>query len=620
MRYDLLNDDLLDICRNAEVSDLEYLAQDIREFLIDKVSKTGGHLASNLGIVELSIALMRVFDSPRDKIIYDVGHQSYVHKILTGRAAGFDTLRKYKGMSGFPKSRESEHDAYETGHSSTSVSAAYGMAVARDLAGEDYKVTAVIGDGSFTNGIVYEALNNIGDSKTDVNIILNDNGMSISHNVGAMHRYLNRIRSSKKYDEAKLSVKSALSNVPVIGRPLSRSIKNSKEKIKYSVLTDEAHIIESLGVKYFGPVDGYDIQELTDIIKAASEYKGPTLIHVITLKGKGYDWAEKYPRKFHGISAFDPETGEVISKGSAPSFSKVFGETLTSLASKDESVVAIAAAMGTATGLIPFYDAHEERYFDVGIAEEHAVVFAAGLAKQGFKPYVAIYSSFLQRAFDFIIEDVALQDLHVVFAIDRAGLVGADGETHHGIFDLSYMNMVPGMTILAPADGNQLSEMLEFAKDMSGPVAIRYPRGSSEGEHLRLPRFRGSNNILSEGRDVQILAVGAMLDEAIAAAEILRENGISAGVTNVAVVKPLDTSWSSIGAGLVATLEDNVISGGFGEAFTSAYKDSPFDIISIAIPDEFIEHGDIPSLRKECGIDAASAAERIMERLGRSTK
>jgi len=620
MRYDLLNDDLLDICRNAEVSDLEYLAQDIREFLIDKVSKTGGHLASNLGIVELSIALMRVFDSPRDKIIYDVGHQSYVHKILTCRAAGFDTLRKYKGMSGFPKSRESEHDAYETGHSSTSVSAAYGMAVARDLAGEDYKVTAVIGDGSFTNGIVYEALNNIGDSKTDVNIILNDNGMSISHNVGAMHRYLNRIRSSKKYDEAKLSVKSALSNVPVIGRPLSRSIKNSKEKIKYSVLTDEAHIIESLGVKYFGPVDGYDIQGLTDIIKAASEYKGPTLIHVITLKGKGYDWAEKYPRKFHGISAFDPETGEVISKGSAPSFSKVFGETLTSLASKDESVVAIAAAMGTATGLIPFYEAHEERYFDVGIAEEHAVVFAAGLAKQGFKPYVAIYSSFLQRAFDFIIEDVALQDLHVVFAIDRAGLVGADGETHHGIFDLSYMNMVPGMTILAPADGNQLSEMLEFAKDMSGPVAIRYPRGSSEGEHLRLPRFRGSNNILSEGRDVQILAVGAMLDEAIAAAEILRENGISAGVTNVAVVKPLDTSWSSIGAGLVATLEDNVISGGFGEAFTSAYKDSPFDIISIAIPDEFIEHGDIPSLRKECGIDAASAAERIMERLGRSTK
>ena len=615
MRYDLYKDDLLNICKNADVKDLEDLAYDIREFLIDKVSKTGGHIASNLGIVELTIALMRVFDSPRDKIIYDVGHQSYVHKILTGRAAGFDTLRKYKGMSGFPKSRESVHDAYETGHSSTSVSAACGMAVARDLAGDDYKVTAVRGDGSFTNGIVYEALNNIGDRQTDVNIILNDNGMSISHNVGAMHKYLNRIRSSRRYDEAKVSVKSALSNVPVIGRPLSNSIRNSKEKLKFSMLNEEAHIIESLGIKYFGPVDGYDIQEMTDIIRAASEYKGPTLIHVITLKGKGYDWAEKYPRKFHGISAFDPETGEVISKGSAPSFSQVFGETLTELANKDDSIVAIAAAMGTATGLIPFYEAHEERYFDVGIAEEHAVVFAAGLAKQGFKPYVAIYSSFLQRAFDFIMEDVALQDLHVVFAIDRSGLVGADGETHHGIFDISYMNMVPGMTILAPADGNQLSEMLAFAGEMSGPVAIRYPRGSSAGDHLRLARFKGSNTVISEGSDVQILAVGSMLDEALEAADILKKNGISVGVTNVAVVKPLDTSWAALGTKLAVTLEDNVISGGFGEAFTSSFRDAPFDILNIAIPDEFIEHGDIPSLRKECRIDAASSAERIMARL-----
>ena len=615
MKHDLLHDDLLNICRTADVKELEELASEIREFLVDKVSKTGGHIASNLGIVELSIALMRVFDSPRDKIIYDVGHQSYVHKILTGRAAGFDTLRQYKGMSGFPKSRESAHDAYDTGHSSTSVSAACGMAVARDLAGDDYKVTAVIGDGSFTNGIVYEALNNIGDRQTDVNIILNDNGMSISHNVGAMHKYLNRIRSSRKYDEAKVSVKSALSNVPVIGRPLSNSLRNQKEKIKYSMLNEEAHIIESLGIKYFGPVDGYDIQEMTDIIKAASEYKGPTLIHVITLKGKGYDWAEKYPRKFHGIGAFDPETGEVISKGSAPSFSKVFGDTLTGLAGKDEKVVAIAAAMGTATGLIPFYEAHEERYFDVGIAEEHAVVFAAGLAKQGYKPYVAIYSSFLQRAFDFIIQDVALQDLHVVFAIDRAGLVGADGETHHGIFDLSYMNMVPGMTVLAPADGNQLSEMLAFAKDMTGPVAIRYPRGSSEGTHLRLARFKGSNTVISEGADVRILAVGAMLDEALAAAEILKSKGFSVGVTNVAVVKPLDTSWESLDTKLVATVEDNVLNGGFGEVFTAAYNEAAYDILNIAIPDEFIEHGDIPSLRKECGIDAESIADKIASRL-----
>ena len=386
MKYDLYKDDLLNICRTASVPDLNVLAQEIREFMIDKVSKTGGHIASNLGIVELTIALMRVFDSPRDKIIYDVGHQSYVHKILTGRAAGFDTLRQYKGMSGFPKSRESEHDVYDTGHSSTSVSAAYGMAVARDLSGDDYQVTAVIGDGSFTNGIVYEALNNIGDHQTNINIILNDNGMSISHNVGAMHKYLNKIRVSKRYDEAKSSVKSVLNNVPVIGGALSRGLRSSKEKIKYSVLTDEAHIMESLGIKYFGPVDGYDIQDLTDIIRAASEYDGPTLIHVITTKGKGYGYAEKYPRKFHGIGPFDPATGEAIGKSGAPSFSKVFGEKITELANKDDKVVAIAAAMGTATGLLPFYEAHEDRYFDVGIAEEHAVVFAAGLAKQGYKP------------------------------------------------------------------------------------------------------------------------------------------------------------------------------------------------------------------------------------------
>jgi len=615
MKYDLYKDDLLNICRTASVPDLNVLAQEIREFMIDKVSKTGGHIASNLGIVELTIALMRVFDSPRDKIIYDVGHQSYVHKILTGRAAGFDTLRQYKGMSGFPKSRESEHDVYDTGHSSTSVSAAYGMAVARDLSGDDYQVTAVIGDGSFTNGIVYEALNNIGDHQTNINIILNDNGMSISHNVGAMHKYLNKIRVSKRYDEAKSSVKSVLNNVPVIGGALSRGLRSSKEKIKYSVLTDEAHIMESLGIKYFGPVDGYDIQDLTDIIRAASEYDGPTLIHVITTKGKGYGYAEKYPRKFHGIGPFDPATGEAIGKSGAPSFSKVFGEKITELANKDDKVVAIAAAMGTATGLLPFYEAHEDRYFDVGIAEEHAVVFAAGLAKQGYKPYVAIYSSFLQRAFDFIMQDVALQDLHVVFAVDRAGLVGADGETHHGIFDLSYMNMVPGMTVLAPADGNQLSEMLEFAKDMDGPVAIRYPRGSSEGDHLRLSRFKGSNTVISEGEDVQILAAGAMLDEALKAADLLKQKGFSAGVTNVAVVRPLDTSWADLRAKLAVTLEDNVISGGFGESFTSAFRDHGYDILNIAIPDEFIEQGDIPSLRKECGIDAASVAEAVIARL-----
>ena len=614
MKFDLYNDNLIEVCKTASYSELNDLSQQIRDFLIEKVSKTGGHIASNLGIVELSIALMRVFDSPRDKIIYDVGHQSYVHKILTGRAKGFDTLRQYKGMSGFPKCRESVHDHYETGHSSTSVSAAYGMATARDLAGDDYHVTAVIGDGSFTSGIVYEALNNIGANKTDINIILNDNGMSIAHNVGALHKYLNNIRASKKYDEAKTSVKSALSNVPVIGETLSKGIRGSKEYIKHSVLGEEGNLIESLGIKYFGPVDGYDIRELEKIIRSASEYAGPTLIHVITTKGKGYEWAEKYPRKFHGIGAFDTVTGETLAKSSV-SYSKVFGDTLTNLASKDDKVVAVVAAMGTATGLLPFYEAHEERYFDVGIAEEHAVVFAAGLARAGYKPFVAIYSSFLQRAFDYIIEDVALQGLHVVFCIDRSGLVGADGETHHGSFDLSYMSMIPGMTILAPADGNQLEEMVQFANEMDGPVAIRYPRGSSQADHLRLARFKGSNTVISSGKDVTILAVGAMLDEALKAADILKEKGISAGVTNIAVVKPVDTSLGDLDTKLVVTLEDNVLSGGFGEAFTAMYRAADFDILSVGLPDSFVEHGDIPSLRKECGIDAQSVAEKIMERL-----
>ena len=616
MKFDLYNDNLIEVCKTASYSELGDLSQQIRDFLVEKVSKTGGHIASNLGIVELSIALMRVFDSPRDKIIYDVGHQSYVHKILTGRAKGFDTLRQYKGMSGFPKCRESVHDHYETGHSSTSVSAAYGMATARDLAGDDYHVTAVIGDGSFTSGIVYEALYNIGANKTDINIILNDNGMSIAHNVGALHKYLNNIRASKKYDEAKSSVKSALSNVPVIGETLSKGIRGSKEYIKHSVLGEEGNLIESLGIKYFGPVDGYDIREMEKIIRSASEYAGPTLIHVITTKGKGYEWAEKYPRKFHGIGAFDTVTGETLSKGGV-SYSKVFGDTLTNLASKDDKIVAVVAAMGTATGLLPFYEAHEDRYFDVGIAEEHAVVFAAGLARAGYKPFVAIYSSFLQRAFDYIIEDVALQGLHVVFCIDRSGLVGADGETHHGAFDLSYMSMIPGMTVLAPADGNQLEEMVQFANEMDGPVAIRYPRGSSQADHLRLARFKGANTVISTGTDVRILAVGAMLDEALKAADILKEKGISAGVTNIAVVKPVDTSIGDMDTKLVVTLEDNVLSGGFGEAFTALYKDADFDILSIGLPDSFVEHGDIPSLRKECGIDAESVAEKILERLGK---
>ncbi|HHW95226.1 MAG TPA: 1-deoxy-D-xylulose-5-phosphate synthase [Mogibacterium sp.] len=612
MKYDLEKDNLLEVCKTADIRELNDLCSDIREFLLDKISVTGGHLASNLGIVELSVALMRAFDSPKDKIIYDVGHQSYVHKILTGRANRFDTLRQYKGLSGFPKSRESEHDVYETGHSSTSISAACGMATARDISGEDYNVVAVIGDGSLTSGIVYEALNDIGARKLKLTIVLNDNGMSIAHNVGVMSKYLNKIRSSDKYDSAKVSVKSALGNIPIIGYPLQRKLTNSKEKLKFSFLSEEGHLIEALGVKYFGPVDGYNIKDMQDIFIAASKYDGPTLIHVITKKGKGYEYSEKYPRKFHGIGPFDIETGEEKTKSTSKSYSQVFGEKIASLADSDDKIVAITAAMGTATGLTPFWERHEDRYFDVGIAEEHAVVFAAGLAKSGLKPVVAIYSSFLQRSFDYLIEDVALQNLHVVFAIDRAGLVGADGETHHGQFDLSYLNMIPGITILTPADGNQLEEMLDFAIDMDCPVAIRYPRGSSETNHLRIKPFKGFNNVLSEGNDINILAVGSMLDEAIKTAEILREKGYDVGVTNVCVVKPMDSKWSNINSKLVVTMEDNVLSGGFGESFRSANDNVDYDIINIGIPDKFVEHGSVSELRSECNMDAESVSERII--------
>ncbi|MCF0141651.1 MAG: 1-deoxy-D-xylulose-5-phosphate synthase, partial [Mogibacterium sp.] len=456
MNYDIEKDNLLNIVKTASFDELNFLCADIREFLVDKVSNSGGHLASNLGVVELTVALHRVYNSPTDKIIYDVGHQSYVHKILTGRADKFDSLRQYKGLSGFPKCRESEHDIYETGHSSTSISAALGLATARDLSGENYEVVAVIGDGSMTGGVAYEALNNLGASGRNMKIILNDNGMSISRNVGGVSTYLSQIRASEKYMDAKSYIRTALKKVPVVGDSLTEGISTTKEKIKHSVLGDTGHIFEDLGVKYLGPFDGYDIELLCDAFEAANRINGPVIIHVITKKGKGYEWAEKYPRKFHGIAPFNKLDGNLLSKSNSPSYSKVFGECVTRIAERNEKVVAIAAAMGTATGLGPFYESFPNRYFDVGIAEEHATVFAAGLAKNGYVPVVAIYSSFLQRAIDFLIEDICLQNLHVVFALDRAGLVGADGETHHGQFDLSYLSMIPNMTILTPADGKQL--------------------------------------------------------------------------------------------------------------------------------------------------------------------
>lgn len=618
MLYNLEKEDLIPIIKNSDYGDLEALAREIRDFLVEKVSKTGGHLASNLGIVETTIALHKVYDTAVDRVIFDVGHQSYVHKIITGRARAFDTLRKYKGLSGFPKSRESIHDAYDTGHSSTSISAAMGYATARDLRNEDYQVVAVIGDGAMTGGLVYEALNNIGASGTNIKIVLNDNGMSIAKNVGAMSRHLNNLRTSKNYTRMKENIRGALDNIPVVGQRVSDTISHTKNKIKYSLLDEQGVLFEDLGIKYIGPVDGYDLPALVEAYTAANQYDGPTLVHVITKKGKGYYWSEKYPRKFHGIAPFDADNGNILSSPSGPSYSKVFGDKLVELARTDESIVAISAAMGTATGLGPFYKEFEPRFFDVGIAEAHAVVFAAGMAKAGMTPVVAIYSSFLQRAFDQLIEDICLQNLHVVFAVDRAGLVGADGETHHGMFDLSYLNMIPNMKILCPADGNQLEEMLEYAvHQYDGPIAIRYPRGSSQGNHLRLKPFTGENTVLSVGKDVTILAVGAMLDTGIEAARLLREHGFDAGVTAINVVKPMDAAAVNSETKLVVTLEDNTIIGGFSDEFDRVNREKAFGILNFALPDQFIEQGSIPELREECAMtpeDVVKGVEDYFEK------
>ena len=618
MLYDLEKEDLISIIKNSDYGDLEALAREIRDFLVEKVSKTGGHLASNLGIVETTIALHKVYDTAVDRVIFDVGHQSYVHKIITGRAGAFDTLRKYKGLCGFPKSRESIHDAYDTGHSSTSISAAMGYATARDLRNEDYQVVAVIGDGAMTGGLVYEALNNIGASGTNIKIVLNDNGMSIAKNVGAMSRHLNNLRTSKNYTRRKENIRGALDNIPVVGQRVSDTISHTKNKIKYSLLDEQGVLFEDLGIKYIGPVDGYDLPALVEAYTAANQYDGPTLVHVITKKGKGYYWSEKYPRKFHGIAPFDADNGNILSSPSGPSYSKVFGDKLVELARADESIVAISAAMGTATGLGPFYKEFEPRFFDVGIAEAHAVVFAAGMAKAGMTPVVAIYSSFLQRAFDQLIEDICLQNLHVVFAVDRAGLVGADGETHHGMFDLSYLNMIPNMKILCPADGNQLEEMLEYAvHQYDGPIAIRYPRGSSQGNHLRLKPFTGENTVLSVGKDVTILAVGAMLDTGIEAARLLREHGFDAGVTAINVVKPMDAAAVNSETKLVVTLEDNTIIGGFSDEFDRVNREKAFGILNFALPDQFIEQGSIPELREECAMtpeDVVKGVEDYFEK------
>lgn len=592
--------------------ELEILAYEIRDFLISNISKTGGHLASNLGVVELSIALHRVFDTPRDKLIWDVGHQSYVHKILTGRAEDFCSLRQWGGLSGFPKVKESEYDTFDTGHSSTSISLAAGMAAARDLSGEDFHVAAIIGDGALTGGLAYEALNNAGVSKANMLVVLNDNGMSISQNTGGVSKYLGKLRSSQKYTDLKNKVKKNVSEIPGVGKGVVAGLQHVRDSLKYAVL--DGIMFEELGFKYFGPIDGHNMGELLEALSMAKDVEGPVFLHVITKKGKGYRSAEETPSKYHGTGPFDPTTGLQHSSGSAPSWSEVFGKKLAAMAKDNKKIVAIGAAMLEGTGLKGFKKRFPQRTFDVGIAEAHAVTFAAGMAAGGYRPVVAIYSTFLQRAYDQILEDVCLQKLPVLFAIDRAGIVGADGETHHGMFDLSYLNHMPNMTILAPSDKEELEDMLEYAMTIDGPCAIRYPRGEAAVLDFHQP-IDGSL-LLEEGRDVEIWAVGNMLPAGAEVRELLNRKGIETGLINARFVKPLDVKAILASAGrtkLIVTLEDNVITGGFGESLAAAMMESPVKVLNFGWPDCFIEHGSCRQLFETYKLDPDSIAERICE-------
>lgn len=606
-----------DDLKRMDYDELELLSYELRDFLVEEVAKTGGHLASNLGAVELTIALHKTFDSPKDKLIWDVGHQTYVHKILTGRMDQFETLRQLDGMSGFPKTKESEHDIFDSGHSSTSISLGLGMAAARDLNKEDHKIVSIIGDGAMTGGIAFEAMNNAVSLNSNMIVVLNDNGMSISQNTGGFSTHLAKLRSCRGYISMKESIKRGVSRMPAaIGNGLLAGMQHARDSIKYAVM--DVAIFEELGFEYFGPVDGHNIKELCEVLELAKEVEGPVFVHAITKKGKGYSKAEEKPERFHGIGPFDPVTGLPAKASGTLSYSKIFGNKLTEMARTNDQIVAISAAMIDGTGLEGFAREFPGRTFDVGIAEGHAVAFAAGLAKSGLKPYVAIYSTFLQRGYDQIIEDVCLQNLPVVFCIDRAGIVGSDGETHHGIFDLSYLRSVPNLTIMAPKDGRELERMMEFAASLDGPCAIRYPRGDVHDlEKEQIVRM-GRAQQLRHGGDVEIWCVGTMAQTAMKAAELLNEKNISASVINLAFIKPMDTERLRNSAKqypLIVTLEDNVLAGGAGEMIRGFLTNEPVKVISIGWPDQFIQHGSSEELYKKYSMDPSSIAERILKEL-----
>lgn len=602
--------------KSLNVKELETLGGEIREFLIEKVSKTGGHLASNLGVVDLTLSLFKSFDIEKDKFIWDVGHQSYVHKILTGRKDKFDVLRQKGGMSGFPKRKESKYDSFDTGHSSTSISAAVGMARARDLKKEDYHVVAIIGDGALTGGMAIEALNDVGFNKTNLTIILNDNEMSIAKNVGGLSKYLGKLRMEPRYNKIKTDIHSTL-NMSRLGKSFANTVSKFKNGIKQLVVP--SMLFEDMGIKYIGPIDGHDIELMNEVFMKAKAIPGPVIIHTITKKGKGYDRAEERPEKYHGVAPFDSEIGVSLTS-SKKNYSKAFGDSIIEIAKKDKDVVAITAAMPDGTGLREFGKKYPDRLFDVGIAEQHAVTLAAGMACAGLKPVFAVYSTFLQRAYDQVLHDVCIQNLPVVFAIDRAGIVGDDGETHQGIMDISFLSMIPNMTIVAPKCLEEVDVLLKWALNKGTPVAIRYPRGGDEINNLKpLEEITlGKWEVLSNGKKVAIIATGKMVQHSLMAKEILKEKNIDVEIINATFIKPLDTKMLDrlIKDNYnIVSVEDNMKQGGFGSAIESYLNETGYkgEFISLGYKDEFVEQGKVNLLYEEYGLDSKGIAESVLK-------
>ena len=596
--------------------ELSQLAEEIRAFLIEKISHTGGHLASNLGVVELTIALFRTFDLPEDKIIWDVGHQSYTHKILSGRRMEFDELRQYGGLSGFPKRKESPYDSFDTGHSSTSISAGLGIAQGRDILGEDYKVVSVIGDGALTGGMAYEALNNAARMKKNFIIILNDNKMSISENVGGMSRYLGGLRTGAGYNDLKKNVADTLERIPVVGGRMIDKIKRTKNSIKQLFIP--GMLFENMGITYLGPVDGHNIPALCKVLKEAQKLDHAVLVHVLTKKGKGYEPAEKNPAHFHGVSPFDIKTGKPLAEKKYPTYTDVFSKKMCQLGETHPELVAVTAAMPDGTGVAAFGKKFPDRFFDVGIAEAHAVTSAAGMAAAGLRPVVAVYSSFLQRGYDQILHDVCIQNLPVLFAVDRAGLVGSDGETHQGIFDYSYLTSIPNMSVAAPKNLWELRAMLDFAMDYKAPFAIRYPRGTAYRglKEFMQPIAYGKGEIIYEEENIALLAVGSMVSTGEHVRAKLKEEGVSCTLANARFVKPFDKELVDRLAKnhrLIVTMEENVLQGGFGLPVTAYIHEHypQVKVMNIALPDAYVEHGNVSVLRKGLGIDSDSIIQRL---------